>query len=162
MCPNIDISTAALRRLEALGGPLFTPSEVIERLLDQVEGSTLPAGEAVHPAISVRDRTPRSRGVDLLISGHRISAVSVPDMYLQVLKWLIDGRRLEKVQGSIPFRTSKQRFLIAKSAKHPTGNKFVSPVEYKGYFMEAHKNYENALSGLKQFLGTHGYDVTYA
>ena len=161
MCPNIDVSAAALRRLEALGGRLFSPSEVIERLLDQVEGSTVPAPDVFVPSPSGRDRAPRSRGVDLMISGHRISAVSVPDMYLQVLKWLIEGKRLEKVQDSIPFRTSKQRYLIAKSDKHPTGNKFVSSVEYKGYFMEAHKNYENALSGLQQFLGPHGYEVTY-
>ena len=83
-------------------------------------------------------------------------------MYRQVLQWLVDGKRLEKVQASIPFRTSKQRYLIAKSPKHPSGNDFVSEVKYKGYYMEAHKNYENALSGLKQFLEPHGYSVSYA
>ena len=165
MCPNIDVSATVLRRLETLGGPLFSPSEVIERLLDQVaasgastDGSTM----TVQPTGTLRQRPPRSRGVDLLIDGHRISAVSVPDMYRQVLQWLVDGKRLEKVQASIPFRTSKQRYLIAKSPKHPSGNDFVSEVKYKGYYMEAHKNYENALSGLKQFLEPHGYSVSYA
>lgn len=165
MCPNIDVSAAVLRRLETLGGPLFRPSEVIERLLDQVAGRASVLGETggTQPlADTARPRVPRSRGVDLSIDSHRISAVSVPDMYVQVLKWLVDGKHLEKVQGSIPFRTSKQRYLIAKSPKHPSGNDFVSEVKYKGYYMEAHKNYENALSGLKQFLEPHGYKVSYA
>lgn len=164
MCPTIELSAAVLRRLETLGGPLFTPSEVIERLLDQVAESATASSAAVpvQTAESSRSRAPRSRGVDLLIDGHRMSAVSVPDMYLQVLRWLVDGKRLEKVQASIPFRTSKQRYLIAKSPKHPSGNDFVSEVKYKGYYMEAHKNYENALSGLKQFLEPHGYSVRYA
>ena len=164
MCPTIDVSGSVLRRLEALGGPLFSASEVIERLLDQVADGTGENG-AIEPARPVaevlRSRPPRSRGVDLLIDDHRISAVTVPDMYLQVLQWLVDGKRLEKLQASIPFRTSKRRYLIAKSPKHPSGNDFVSEVEYKGYFMEAHKNYENALSGLKQFLEPHGYSVRY-
>lgn len=164
MCPNIDVSDAVLSRLETLGGPLFSPSEVIERLLDQVAGSSVNQsdvgpGEPSHDVL--RSRPPRSRGVDLLISGHRITAVTVPDMYLQVLQWLVDGKRMDKVQSSIPFRTSKQRYLIAKSPKHPSGNDFVSEVKYKGYYMEAHKNYENALSGLKQFLEPHGYSVSY-
>lgn len=165
MCPNIDVSAAVLRRLETLGGPLFSPSEVIERLLDQAVGSPPAIGDtqAIKPVAEVvRSRAPRSRGVDLLIDGHRISAVSVPDMYVQVLQWLVDGKHLGKVQGSIPFRTSKQRYLIAKSPKHPSGNDFVSEVKHKGLYMEAHKNYENALSGLKQFLEPHGYSVSYA
>jgi hypothetical protein len=165
MCPNIDVSASVLRRLETLGGPLFTPSEVIERLLDQVASGDLSDGvsELGGPSHEVsRARPPRSRGVDLLISGHRITAVTVPDMYLQVLQWLVDGKRMDKVQSSIPFRTSKQRFLIAKSPRHPSGKDFVSEVQYKGYYMEAHKNYENALSGLKQFLEPHGYSVDYA
>lgn len=164
MCPNIDVSAAVLRRLETLGGPLFSPSEVIERLLDQVASSGLDESESGpgEPSPEVlRSRPPRSRGVDLLINGHRITAVTVPDMYLQVLQWLVDGKRIDKVQGSIPFRTSKQRYLIAKSPKHPSGKDFVSEVKYKGYYMEAHKNYENALSGLKQFLEPHGYSVSY-
>ena len=82
-------------------------------------------------------------------------------MYLQVLQWLVDGKRMDKVEDSIPFRTSKQRYLIAKSPKHPSGKDFVSEVKYKGYYMEAHKNYENALSGLQQFLGPKGYFVSY-
>ena len=164
MCPNIDVSPAVLSRLETLGGPLFSPSEVIERLLDQVAGGVTAESHLVPvepSAAETRSRPPRSRGVELVISGHRISAVTVPDMYLQVLQWLVDGKRIDKVQGSVPFRTSKRRYLIAKSPKHPSGNDFVSEVKYKGYYMEAHKNYENALSGLKQFLEPHGYSVSY-
>lgn len=168
MCPNIDVSADVFRRLEALGGRLFTPSEVIGRLLEQVEGSDaakvaeVPLKSPLPPTVVQRARPPRTRGVELLISGHRISAVTVPDMYLQVLQWLVDGKRIEKVQASIPFRTSKQRFLIAKTPKHPSGNDFVSEVTYKGYYMEAHKNYENALSGLRLFLEPYGYSVGYA
>src|SRR5690606_39663509 len=134
MSPNIEVSAAVFRRLEVLGGPLFTPSEVVERLVAQVADSGLVSGPGELKASTAigRPRPPRSRGVDLMIDDHRITAVSVPDMYLQVLQWLVDGKRMDKVQGSIPFRTSKQRYLIAKSPKHPSGKDFVSEVKYKG------------------------------
>jgi hypothetical protein len=96
-----------------------------------------------------------------MIDDHLISAVTVPDMYLQVLQWLVDGKRIEVLESSIPFRTSSQRFLISKSSKHPNGKHFVKEVKHKDYYMEAHKNYENALSGLKQFLEPRGFRVRY-
>jgi hypothetical protein len=163
MSPKIDVSETVFRRLEALGGPLFEPAEVIERLLNQIEGMTSGAAPKVGASAPLggSKRPPRSRGVELRLDGERISAVSVPDMYMQVLQWLVDGKRIEKVRTSIPFRTSQQRYLISTSPTHPKGNEFVKPIKYKGYYMEAHKNYENALSGLKQFLEPHGYSVTY-
>jgi len=82
-------------------------------------------------------------------------------MYKQVLEWLISGKHMDRLDSSIPYKTSNQRFLIAKKPKHPSGNDFVSPVAHGGYFMEAHKNYENALSGLQQFLGPRGIRAEY-
>jgi hypothetical protein len=163
--PTIDVPSDLLRRLQDLGGKLFTPAEVIERLLAQLppDDSSAAAKRPTSPppGPGSRMRVPRSRGVELTLNGDRISAVTVPDMYKQVLAWLIAKKHMEHLEPSIPYRTSNQRYLIAKKPKHPNGNEFVSPVGHGGYFMEAHKNYENALHGLQQFLGPRGIKVEY-
>ena len=96
-----------------------------------------------------------------MIFGLGRHAVSVRDLYNQVLGWLVDEKMIAKVESSLPHRTSKQRYLISKKPIHPNGNPFVVPVEYKGYFMEAHKNYENAMAGLKQLGKLGGFKVEY-
>lgn len=171
MAPTIEVSSALLDRLESLAGPLFSPSDVIERLINQAQPNLDPGNFVASIGAPGRThdmdgsgqppRAPRSRGAEIEINGQRMTAVSVPDMYLQVLKLLVDEKHIEKLDPRIPFKTSNQRYLIAKSPVHPNSNQFVKPVEYRGYFMEAHKNYENAMSGLSRFLRSVGIKIRY-
>lgn len=160
MTVSIEISDAIHRRLKDLAGPLFSIQDVIERLLDaenvprgaQIDGNqSAHADSAVSTALLIRSA--RERGVSIKVDGEKISAISVPDMYQQVLQVLIGKKLMGKFDPLLPYKTSNQRFLIAKKAVHPQGNPFRSPVSFGGYHMEAHKNYENALRSLQSLMG---------
>ena len=161
---TIEISDTSYLRLIQLGGGLFSPSEVVDRLLKlSPEPNTRPAENS---ALAVREtntgrfhRNARERGISVLVDNLRIDAVSVRDLFEKVLRWLVDGGKIKKVESALPYRTSSQRYLIANKPIHPSGNEFVVPVTYKGYSMEAHKNYENALSGLNQLARLGGFSI---
>jgi hypothetical protein len=97
-------------------------------------------------------RAPKQRGVTVRIGGKLFEAASVPDMYQQVLKYLYDSRLIDNLAPRLPFATSADRYLLATKPFHPGGNEFRVPVEYKGYYMEAHKSYKTALKQLADML----------
>jgi len=94
----------------------------------------------------------RKKGVTISIGAESISAETVGDLYSQALKYLVDNKYIENVENQIPFATSSRRFLISKEPIHQRGNGFRSPIDYNGYFMESHKNYEQALKQLAEFV----------
>ena len=161
---NIEISDDIYLKLSSLGGALFSPAEVIERLLKmstKSEATTRTISLPIERGQKVERyvRNPRERGISVMLDDVRVDAVSVRDLFEKVLKWLVDGGQIGQIEKSLPLRTSKQRYLISKSPVHPAGNEFVVPVRYKGYSMEAHKNYENALSGLNQLARIGGFSI---
>ena len=76
----------------------------------------------------------------------------IKDLYFQTLKYLYDSNLIDRVKPHIPYETSRVRFLISTKPYHQTGKPFVSCIEYKEYYMEAHKDYKNALNHLQVFL----------
>jgi hypothetical protein len=168
MSPTIEVSTQVHSRLKELAGPLFSPSEVIERLLGLDSGKAVRASASsttIAPeagsgtSAGLAPRSPRERGISVQIDDTRINAVSVRDLYLQFLQYMVNKKLIARIEQAIPYRTSNQRFLIAKKPTHPNGNSFVVPVGFGGYFMEAHKNYENAMSGLQQLAKIGGFSI---
>ena len=161
MYHHIRVSVETFTRLKAVAEPYVDrePEDTIRRLLALVEDGRVthdPSTTVVHndttqPSVrpSVVQRAPRERGVVVDIGQRHFQAVSVRDLYEQVLIYLVD-EHTASLDQVLPFGTSRQRHLIAKSACHPTGNEFVVPVRYKGYYMEAHKDYKNAISHLGQ------------
>ena len=105
--------------------------------------------------------SPRQRGVVVKLGEVTIRAISVSDLYTETLKYLHQKGFLDKVKQHIPLATSKQRYLIAESPVHPNGKEFVVPVEYKGYYMEAHKDYKNGIRHLCKMLDFCGVTLTY-
>ena len=159
-------------RLQALTVPLVpTPADVIGRLLDHYERTCprVPAKNAPASNLigrlpreaSLSGRVPRERGVTFEIDGHEMRAVSVRDMYEQVLKFIVDKGHSERLNPLLPFKTSRQRYLIAKRPQHPNGNDFVITVQYGGYFMEAHKDYKNGIEHLRQLVEKLGLRLRY-
>jgi|SRR5215813_6483596 len=154
---QISISDKTLARLKALAEPFVDrePEDVIRRLLDAGEQAQNRAGSspnsqtapAIPRAVLLSARTPRERGVAVQIGDHKFDAVSVPDLYRQVLKFLVEHHK-STLQAIVPFRTSRERYLIAREPLHPSGNPFVVPVEFQGFCMEAHKDYQNAVRHL--------------
>jgi len=80
---------------------------------------------------------------------------------LQTLKYLIQSGLIERLNPYIPYATSSARLLISKDPHHQAGNEFRIPIECEGYYMEAHKDYKNALSHLETFLKSAGIEMKY-
>jgi hypothetical protein len=155
-----------MNRLKACVEPFVdkTPEDVIRRLLDEHDNSehkhaplTRPLRQ---PGPSPASRIPRERGLRAQVDRHQIQAVSVRDFYEQVLKILVNEHRVD-LDRLLPFKTSHERYLLAAKPIHPSGNPFVVPVEYKGYCMEAHKDYKNAIAHLDSFVEKLGLTFKY-
>ncbi len=103
----------------------------------------------------------KRKGATIHIGSHEIVAHSVSELYGLALKYLCESGKIETLNKHIPYATSGVRYLIAREPRHQGGNSFRSPVEHNGYFMEAHKDYRNALAHLKDFLKLGGLIVSY-
>jgi|CXWL01.1.fsa_nt_gi hypothetical protein len=97
-------------------------------------------------------REPRQHGASVRINGELFSVVSVPELYAQVLKYLCDRGHIKRLETLLPFATSSKRYLLARQPVHPRGNRFVVPIEYNGYYFEAHKSYQAAIKHLRDML----------
>ena len=104
------------------------------------------------PTTAASSRIPRQRGITVIIDGREFRCKSVGDLYGKVLKFLYEGKHLDKLKPYLPYATSRKRFLISTTPLHPQGNRFMAPVEYKGYYMESHKSYQNAVKSLTDLL----------
>jgi hypothetical protein len=163
---QISVSDETMNRLKACAKPFVDrdPEDVLRRLLDEHDKSGRKQSSSPRPwpqpERTPASRVPRERGADVQISGHRIQAVSVRDLYEQALRFLVDNHRAALVR-LLPFRTSRQRYLVADKSTHPSGNPFVVPVEYHGFYIEAHKDYENAVKHLRAFVEKLGLKLKY-
>jgi len=97
----------------------------------------------------------------VVINGNTINAETVWDLYEQTLKLLSDRGYLDRLEPHIPFKTSAKRYLIAKEPKHPSGRDFVVPIQYRGFYMESHKDYKTAINHLGQLLSKCGLAIRY-
>ncbi|MCI0428396.1 MAG: hypothetical protein L0Z46_10310 [Nitrospiraceae bacterium] len=177
MTKVIRISESIFQRLQKLAVPLVdNPASVIDRLLDyhdshedgaikqsdrQVESRSLDDVRRPLFAKDPSNRASRQRGVVVEIQGRTFTADSLSDLYSQVLKFLSDNGHIEKLKRHLPVATSTQRYLIATDPVHPNGKKFVVPVEYKGHYMEAHKDYKNGVNHLRKMLTLCGLSLDY-
>lgn len=164
---SIRVSGETMERLKACAQPFVDkgPEDVIRRLLKMYESSAGKASNSSENASgdggrSTGSRVPRERGVRVRIFGREIQAVSVGDLYKQVLTLLVDKHK-PALQRIIPYKTSSQRFLIAMQPIHPSGNRFVVPVDHHGFYMEAHKDYANAIRHLQTFVERLGFKLEY-
>lgn len=130
----------------------------LRRLLDRNEAAfaaddahdksdaNLPA--SLHDSVSPFSRVPRERGTIVQIGDKKIDAVSVRALYAQALELFVE-RHSSKLKSVVPLKTSGQRYLIALKPVHPSGKPFVKPVEFRGFYMESHKDYKNGIAHLR-------------
>lgn len=173
MSKKMEISDQVFERLQHLAVPLVdTPETIVQRLLDHYESQA--SGGSRFDISGVVDHTggqksikrplprePRQRGVEIKMGDTLISASSVSELYVKVLENLYQSGHLDKLKPYLPLATSKRRYLIARSPVHPSGKGFVVPVEYNGYYMEAHKDYKNGICHLRKMLSRCGVTLTY-
>jgi hypothetical protein len=173
MSTNIKISDEIFERLQKLAVPLVDTFEsVLERLINSYEShqneiiSPLPPSsipdKAEHKGLDgLLRRYPRQKGVTIKICDEVFEARSVPDLYGKVLDYLCQKAYIEKLKPHLPLATSRQRYLVSQNPVHPNGNKFFNLVEYKGYFMEAHKDYDTGIKDLCKVLDYCGLTLSY-
>jgi hypothetical protein len=175
----VRISEISFQRLQKLAVPLEdTLSSVIERLLDFYDSQSNPDTYKKEPPPShtraprwdgvkqkedhaLLNRTPRQRGAIVEIGEKRFNVGSLADLYSQVLRFLDANGQLDKLKPYLPIATSKKRYLIADQPLHPNGKGFIRPVEYRGYFMESHKDYKNGIISLRRILDRLGLSLSY-
>ena len=161
MTHQIRISEDTMARLKACAEPFKDrdPEDVIRRLLDERDrndghrkqnnrsGESESEDSMTPPGSDTKSRAPRERGATIEIGGRQIRAATVPDLYKQALTFLVDKHE-DKLSQLLPFKTSAERYLVANTPKHPSGKDFFIPVPYHDYWMEAHKDYKNAIEHL--------------
>lgn len=98
---------------------------------------------------SVRVGRPRKQ-IQINVDGTEITAKHNPDLYLQVLKLLVERGALDGVE--LPISSGRKRNFLSRSPFHKDGSDFLAPVEYGGYYMESHSSRENGMRMLRAFL----------
>jgi hypothetical protein len=180
MSPLLPVSEKTYRQLTELGKGLFNETEVLDRLVSNALAVLPETPETPSSANSDIDdfvgftrskvrsqgqglpgRFPRQRGVAISIGTQRIVGDSVSDLYEQVLRYLVDSDLISELTPYLPFSTSSKRFLISRTPKHPAGHDFVVPVKYGGFYMEAHKSYQTAISALSKLMTRANIDLVY-
>ncbi|MCH8910945.1 MAG: hypothetical protein IH867_09415 [Chloroflexi bacterium] len=180
MTPLLPVSEKTYRLLTELGQGLFNETEVMERLvsnavvnqprtpelpskpLQDIDDPVLRTQSSIQPPNQgLPGRFPRQRGIEIAIGTHRIFGGSVSDLFEQVLRHLVDSGLMSEILPHIPFGISSKRFLISRTPTHPAGHDFFVPVNYGGYYMEAHRSYKNAISGLNKLLTRANIELVY-
>lgn len=167
MTQMVRLPDSLFARLQAHATPFVdTPADVIERMVDFYERNTPPAARTLttesdgsqveeSPGSSKpmpSERAPRERGMTIRIDDRSIEAISVRDMYEKALRLLVDNGHMDLLKEVVPFRTSAERYLVSNRPVHPNGRDFVVPVEYGGFYMEAHKDYRNGTNHLRRLV----------
>ncbi len=121
------------------------------------------AFEAIQAALSdttdfsLVSTTSNSLELELIINDFKIKGDTVPEFYNNALQFMVDN--INNLDEETPYATSNKRYLISKQKQHPNGNDFRIPIEYEGYFMEAHKSREQAIKSLAKYLKSLELDV---
>lgn len=102
----------------------------------------------------------KQKGARISIDSRIIAADSVSDMYKQALEYLCESGLIDRIAPRLPYATGSKRYLLAREPRHCRGNSFIVPVEHSGYYMEAHKEYGQAIRELAKMLKPYGVVVT--
>ena len=172
MTHQITVSNELFVRLKTLAEPFVDrdPEDVIRRALDQYERALSNSraqiksggqvGAPLAGGLSPISRVPRERGTSVQIGDHKINAVSVRALYEEALRLFVE-HYASQLKSVVPLKTSGERFLVALKPLHPSGKPFVVPVEFHGFYMEAHKDYKNAIAHLQTLCNRLGLTLKY-
>lgn len=164
MVKTITLSDEVYARLETLAKPFEDrePEDVIRRLLDGGSMKEMPEPRGVSTTTGAPIvRAPRERGAVVELNGQEISATTVPDLCTKVMEFIYSKGLWDDFENLAPYTTSTKRYLFAKSPKHPQGNDFFVPLQYRNIYMEAHKNYETTIKQLGRLLSQLGITFKY-
>ena len=153
-------------RIEILSGikPKFSVlAELIQKKFREIQVKNKPELEPEKKSsrkpllLKVKNQNSKSGGekqssITIRLNEMEFTANSVREFYFRILQYIVDNKFIDSLESYIPYKTSKKRYLISHEPFHQRGNPFKVPVEYKGYYLEAHKDYNNAFNSLRSFL----------
>ncbi|MGI6623948.1 MAG: hypothetical protein ACOX57_00815 [Limnochordia bacterium] len=119
-------------------------------------GQSVTEGKRKRISRNEQAKSQRQKGVRVRIGSTVISANSVSDLCYRAIKFVCDRGLDAHLDRLLPYATSNQRYLVARDPHHQRGNGFVSPVEYKGYYIETNQSYKNATKQLHELLNKLG------
>lgn len=149
---NIDIAQDSLNDLGKTDEGLADKLQFfIDRFVPNNEEAANPAAKTKTAKTAGQKRKP----IEFYINDQSFEAKNIPEMYQKALEYLVDARMLDDL--SLPVATGEKRYILAKEPIHPTGKPFLTPVEYKGFLMEAHNNRAAAIAQLRKLIESVSY-----
>lgn len=159
---NVEEAQSGQRNLREIDVAL---ADRLQFFIDRFEDHPLYDGQNDEEEKTTRDTSGEKSGaeksdrqkrtlIEFYINNQRFETKNIPEMYKQALVYLVDNRLLEQV--SLPVATGEKRYILAAEPVHPSGKPFLAPVEYNGYFMEAHNNRVAAIAQLKKLVESVG------
>lgn len=121
-----------------------------------------PAPAAPTPAAETPQTTsvPPDASVAFRIDGEMVAAPKAAQFYVAVWRWLFDHGKAQL--SDLPIQAGKKRFVIARSAVHPTGQAFTRAVQaVPGAFVEVNLSRADIIGKAKKHLTHYGvpFDV---
>ena len=96
--------------------------------------------------------------LEIKIEDNIISAHTVKEFYQKIFEHLDDKFDLH---GNIPYATGRKRYLINWTKYHINGDRFISPVKVRDYYIVTHKSRSGALRDIYNYIKSIGVDVSY-
>ena len=97
----------------------------------------------------------QKKEISIKINGDEIKGKTVSELYREALKFMA-SKKID-LNNFVPYSTSSNRYLMSKSPFHPEEQEFRVPVEFSGYYMEAHKSRFQATKNLARFFKKNGF-----
>lgn len=134
--------------------------ELAEELYDRHKEAFDAILTAIAPTVDIGSsgKITEKKRLVIKINGNVIQGNSVSGLYEAALRHIVKNDIA--FESELPYETSNKRYLISKTPQHQGGNPFRVPVEYKGFFMEAHKSRNQAMKDLIRFLKRLGCSVS--
>lgn len=103
-----------------------------------------------HSTSEITQVTGRKTGsIEVRVNGVTFSGKTLNKLFEKVIEYLADNDFLKKLP--LPWGTTNIRYIITNEdpPKHPKGNEFFSPVQYKDFTMESNYSRENGIQVLR-------------
>jgi hypothetical protein len=113
-----------------------------------------PSPQVIEPPTAI----PETASIAFRIGPDLVWGESATRFYVSVWKWLLENRKVQ--HGDLPIQGGKQRYVVAASPVHPTGNEFTRSEEpVPGVFIEVNLSRNDIIRRSKKYLAQ--YDVPF-
>ncbi len=127
-----------------------------EQILERVKGRTLKKVAYRSKKLGMKNSGKTTSKLKVKVNNHSFEGSSIPALYSQVLKFIVDNGSIQKLNTPWGFGSKRYFVFHGRNPIHPTNREFFAPVTYKNYHLEAHVNRRSGiryLSALCEEIG---------